>query len=879
VRAYIEAGRKALKVQSEVEHEIDAIYKRFDTLPQHERGVSGAVNKLINDSTRNRQWAFTPSWLPKDAQDKIKVDAALSARHKALSPEAQKVVEDVFRYGYEMLNRKKAAVRKAINDMADATLKDVPATDTATKESVERRRTLQLKRFETLFKIDGTQPYAPFKRFGNYVAVLKSADYVAAEENNDQKKLKEYVSDSRHYVVSFFDTAGQAKEFVRLNERNFVGGDTNSFPKNKGKDALYGTSDVHLAFAQIRNALRAEMGQEGADNASLRATERLINDLYVRTLAEESARRAELPRQNVAGADEDMMRAFVTQGRADAHFLSSISHNNEIIDSLGAMNREAKEQKGDARGEAVTLLNEFSLRHSESLEYQNYRVQDAVRRLTSVYFLSTSPAYYVQQLVQPLMYSLPVMGGRFGYGRSLNAINRAYVDMLGLIKSAKAHERMDFSKADPSIRAVVQAMVDAGRVDMSIDFDMGRLESKNSLLNEVDRVLRGLNEKAESINRIATAVAAHRLYMEEYGSKPDANEKAKQYAERLLHQTHGSYDGFNTPRIMGGKMIPGGRMIFQFRKFQIIQIALLTRLINNSLGESTPERAVARRALKYTLLHAAAMGGLMGMPGAATVAWLADKLLSDDDEPWDSEQKLRAAIGDKFFADLLVKGMPGALGLSILGDKTTWGQAFAVLPFTEIDLSSRSGVEKTLLGTLGASAGLVARLGDGIGLMGKGDYYKGLEQLVPNGFTNAMKGLRFADEGVTMRNGDLVLPPEDISTIDTVMQMLGLPTNLFTDRQRKQNQLIKYEDFYKNRTDEIRLQYVKASRSNDSASMREAQDEWMELQESRVRNGFTRQPLSNLLKAPMQQSKREQQVVDGVRGTRSNRGFLEQVAQ
>jgi hypothetical protein len=53
----------------------------------------------------------------------------------------------------------------------------------------------------------------------------------------------------------------------------------------------------------------------------------------------------------------------------------------------------------------------------------------------------------------------------------------------------------------------------------------------------------------------------------------------------------------------------------------------------------------------------------------------------------------------------------------------------------------------------------------------------------------------------------------------------------------------------------------------------------MKLQEARVRAGLKRQPLSNLLKAPREQSKRERETAGGVQFTRASRGMVEDIVE
>jgi len=179
---------------------------------------------------------------------------------------------------------------------------------------------------------------------------------------------------------------------------------------------------------------------------------------------------------------------------------------------------------------------------------------------------------------------------------------------------------------------------------------------------------------------------------------------------------------------------------------------------------------------------------------------------------------------------------------------------------------------------MGPAANIGLKFTDALGMMSKGDYYKGLELALPNGVANAMKAYRFSTEGITMRNGDLVMKPEDISLIDAAFQAVGLPTTTITDRQYTQKVIAEFDKFYGNRAKEIKASYVEGSRSSDPAAMAEARDDWQKLQESRVKNGYKRQPMSELFRAPVEARKRERGVVGGVETTKSNRRFVEQVS-
>ena len=156
-----------------------------------------------------------------------------------------------------------------------------------------------------------------------------------------------------------------------------------------------------------------------------------------------------------------------------------------------------------------------------------------------------------------------------------------------------------------------------------------------------------------------------------------------------------------------------------------------------------------------------------------------------------------------------------------------------------------------------------------------GEYYKGVETALPKGLKDMMKGYRFATDGVTSGAGDVLLKPEDVSLIDSFAAGMGLPTMTISERQRKQGVMIEAEKFYKDKTTNVKRAYVRAFKAKDREALAEVRAEWKELQSARVAQGFRRQPMSVLIKAPMEQRKRERGVVEGLSTTKQNRGLAE----
>ena len=880
---YVSLMKERQAIRTKYERNIDLILQQYDKLPSEVKGVGEkSVNRFLKDMTMEGKWAYNPGWI-KNFDEAKDIDQVFKDRFEAMPASAQALIKEVFAQGNESLKAMQRAVTENINTEFDALIAAAQKAGEVEEEAeLVKKKANSLTEYRTLMRTGSKTPYAPLKRFGNYVVVGRSKEYLAAENTRDDKTstpdqkaeankaLREMEKNEDHYFVQFAETMGEAKAIAREEKGNYAL--VEPFEKDSARQALYGGKDVQGLFYRLRH-----MVEESADNSTADKTERAINrllsDLHLSLLSNQSARQAERRRRKIAGAEDDMMRAFATQGRANAHFIASLENSESIYDNLRAMKEEA-DARTPGREDRRRYYNEFMKRHAMGLEYQPSPFIDKALSTTSAWMLLTNPAYYLQNMTQPFMMSLPVIGGKHGYSRSWKEMTRAYNDIAGVIKKYGIGEE-SYSKLPEDVRKVVEELVNRGRIDISLEQDLGRWrsseDSKFAAFGAATEKLRSIAQNIETLNRVATAVAAYRLDVKT--SNPTA---ALNYADKIIYTTHGDYSGFNAPRVTRSSI---GRLATQFRKFQLIQLSLMTRLFHDAFaGESKEVRQIGRRALAYTVGHTAVMGGAMGLPGFAALGMVLSKMFGDDDEPEDIELTMRRAIGNDALADLLVKGVPAMLGVDLSG-KLGMGQMLSVLPYTDITLS-RKGVYE-VAGTLltGPFGGLMAKAADGASYIGQGDYYKGIEQLLPTGLANVLKGARVASEGVTSRTGDLTMSPDEISFVDGFMVALGLPTKTMTDKAFLQNAKYEFDQFYNDKASEVKREYVRAYRSGDGVALTIAREDWKNLQESRAKNGYTKQPLSTLIKAPMEQTKRERNTIGGVAVNKSNRGFVKQTSE
>ena len=865
-RKYLEHYEAVATDRTRMEQQVDAVLERFAALNTHERT---RVNEVVRTSTMSREWAFKPDWLPNAKYDE---NSDVARAFRALTPAQRGVIQDVFRHGHDTLAAMQKAVKDNVNSEFDVLIKgfrDAGNMDEATK--AEARKAKALTEFSSMLEMNGNWPYAPLRRFGDHVVVAKSAAYRAAELADDKAQIKALEADENHYYVEFFESRGDARKAVDNMQATGKYDQVENFNKGNANEQLYGGRDVFNAFRRLRGLVNETEGASLSEPANA-TINKLMNDLYLSLLGERSARQAERNRKNTAGADRDMMRAFATKGRADAHFIASLRFGGQVQEDLLKMKKEADEgPNGGTRELRREYFNEILARHTMQMDFQSTPVVDKVMATSSFWQLLFNPAYYLQNVMQPWVMSLPMLAGKHGYGKSWSALARAYRDLGPLIKDG-AFTKGDYDALPADVRAIVKDLAARGRIEITLEHDLGQWNSNvddkayNRAFTWVTKGLRGVNSRLEMLNRLATGIAAARL--EGVGNAKNATD----YADRVIIGTHGDYNAFNAPRLM---RTPLGRMATQFRKFQLIQITMYTKLISDALkGASPTERAVARRVLAYNMGHMAVLGGAMGLPGFQLFSMVLGSIFGDDDEPDDAEATLRRVMGNGPLTDALTRGVPNMLGVD-LSSKVGSGNMLSLFPYSDWDIESRSGYQNLLAAAAGPFVGgLMPKWADAVGNAKQGDYYKALEKVLPGALGNAIKGTRFAVDGVTTTRGVQAMSADEITWVDGLFQAVGLPTSTITDRNFRSGAEYKASKFFDEKVSQVKKDYVEAFQDNDTDAMAEARQEWLDMQATRKRLGLTVQPLSQLIKAPRERMKRDRMAVGGVAADKETQGFV-----
>lgn len=820
----------AQKTRTQLEELADDVAVAAGKLSQKELD---ATNEFIDYSTTEQLWGYDRTV----GGTVSPADPTAAARFNALSAQSQKVVKMVFDHGEAIQARKTAAIRA-----------------------------MGAKAFTATSKIKG--PYAPKKRYGKYVAEFKSQALLDAEaevRKNDPTTIKaakddveKYRDNHDHYDVSFHPSMGAARRHVDEHRGNglFVYAEASErTPVLRRRD---GSVD---AIERVLGALNAD-DDASLDPAAKKAFRELITGAYYRALDERNSRLSNLRRRNRAGHDKNMIRSFLLNARSEAVLLAHLEHGAKINTEMEAARNSVK-----AHANRRESYNDMVRHYSDSITLHETPIQDRVAALTTLYMLTTSVGYHVTNATQPIMVTIPRLAGDTGgYAQAWKALLDGYKVAVAAVRmDSSMQATVDISKAPHRYRAALKELQDRALLDVGMDSDLSRFEGFETRYKLVDKaggvmstVIHRLYQVArfvEAINRVSTAIAAYDVALAR-GKPP------QEYVASVVEDTQGNFTRFDAPLLV--KSLP--KLTTQFRKYQIMMAWNYANAFKAmTKGDSAEVRAVGRRTLGYMLGHAAVFSGAVGVPFASTVAWAFSAIAGDGDEPEDLERTIRNVVGDNAFATLLARGVPAFIGVD-MSAKVGQGGLFHPLPYANITPDENGVVSTVFNAVAGPSGALAVNFGRAASYFNQGDYLKGVEYAVPKGVRSAVETYRFATEGYTAKNGDMILDPREISVPTLLLNALGLPSAELNRIKWTRAQQYELDKWFTAESTRIRREYVAAVRDRDLSAAKAARKEWADLQNSkdRVRPFFhdaktalRRQSLADLLRSVKTQKTRE----------------------
>lgn len=501
-------------------------------------------------------------------------------------------------------------------------------------------------------------------------------------------------------------------------------------------------------------------------------------------------------RKGIAGFSEDALRVYANYMMSSANHLARTEHSRDLIESLNDMDAHIKLKQQTGFGivlDDLVRVRDYYRRHFNYLMRPDNDWAN-LRSVGFLWYLGFNIKSAVLNLTQIPLVTYPVLAGKFGDGKAVKAIAKAYADVNSNFFGKKGLSEEDLATLD--------YLTKAGVIDESMAMELAGLGEQDTLKRAIPGMgLDGMLNKvayygawgfrvSEKYNRTVTAIAAFRLARES-GMDMDASVKEAQSA---IETSQFEYAKWNRPEFMRGKK----SVLFLF--WQYMQHASF--LFAGGAGKKT-----AARLWLMTLVVA----GLEGVPFAETILDLIDwggtqvKQMTGSANPRvairEDIRELLLEITDQ--PDKVLYGMAGMWGLGPLHLASLLGA-----PVPNVDVSASVGfgrpipwAEPILTGT---SDDPTKRLGEItaslLGPVGGIPFqaYKSLNSTDPNTWRtvegalpvfmkNATKGARWLTEGEETFRGEGTFmdfrDPE--GRVSAILKGMGFQPTAVTQKYRQ----------------------------------------------------------------------------------------------
>lgn len=657
--------------------------------------------------------------------------------------------------------------------------------DAANRAKAAGKNTSEVERM--FAKVKG--PYFPLMRIGGWYSVGMSpelADLMDKKERNEAsaaelKRIETLRKDAKHYVSRGHTTRRDAELSRRELQAQLGVAYANRAEERIGQE-LAQLPDMAKLEEYLAPHLPPEVRGQVRD---------MLAQAYFDALPEKSALKRQLKREGVHGEEEDMRRVFAASALSSAHHISRLKYANDLSEAMVKVRAEGR------RDETLRMVgNELNKRTALALERQENPIVDRVLQVSYFANLGLSPAFLLTNMTQVPMITAPWLGARHGFAKATRALAEAFTDTKDMVRATYAgkgvkdgwRSEFDWSQKYPEgtdEHKLFRELLDRNLLDITMEHDLTAVaEVRNTKIDDAIKIANLPVRVTETVNRSITGLAAYRLARADGKS----HEQAVEHAAKALSETQLNYSGLNTARhmqvVLGSKAL--ARLMMQFRKFQQGMVYLIVKNAYDAVkaqggteAETKELRRIARKTLAGVFGTTGLMAGTLGLPFAGTVAMVVGAvggMLDDDDEPFDPVVEYRNFLTDMFgpeMAAVLAKGLPTLMNVD-LSKRVGMGDIGTPLPFMRQGRTGTEAVNNTLGAAAGAWAGTTASMLDGIAFLANGDYAKAAEKIIPiKAAQNLVRGYRYDDQGLTNRNGELVVPAEKFSAWDIALRTAG----------------------------------------------------------------------------------------------------------
>jgi hypothetical protein len=783
---YVNLNDRMTMEQQKLKQAAHAILIDWGQFAKQQDAMAKKLNTLMLDATRSRihpdEAIDSEANAHLTSEDVAKYEE-LSNTYASLSPEAKQIYQRARQMLQDNFRLRSARYRQMVQDSYKEELAEA---DEAGKQRIENKINKAIQEHELLLN-EMRGPYFPLMRFGEYLVVAESNELRELRERLDELRegdlseaekeerkniigrMQQMEKSDEHYSVYAFEKRSQqAREAERLKQAGMNVRETKSEEyMNSTRASTFGAID------QLEKIFDREIDLGITKEQATKIRQAMI-DSVLAGLPENSALQRQIKRRNIAGASDNMLRAFAESTERDSHYISRMGFMKPLSKSLIDMRNQSKNDM-----QLRNVYNNVRARMNMDMKYDNHPILSKLTGISSIYHLGVAPSYLLQNMTQPFMITVPQLAGRYGAAKTSKAMIDAWKDSLKAVKGGRNGKFFSLTNTDLSNAfsggelKMVQMLQDLGKLDIANNMDTEvYTKGMSPKMIKFWNMFNWSSHNIELMNRLSSALTAYRLE-KGLGSSEEGAAKAARDAVELTQldysDTNASY--FMKQGHMGGM----NRIPMQFRKYQQGMIYLLARNFKNAWGGDKE----AKKAFFYLMGTQLLMAGVRGVPVAAPLLFLMGAFGDDDDKEGDLETQLRNALADSVgpeTARVFWKGLPAMMGL----DSGSMSMENLFLPFPMMRSTAitdaatgKDAVTELMFNLGGAPVSMASRIGDAFILGSEGDYQKALEKALPKFMSSLIKAERLGSEGLTTRSGNVAIEADEFDAWDQAIKALG----------------------------------------------------------------------------------------------------------
>ena len=760
---------------------------------------------------------------PKGYQEDIKRLDSLERDWSRLGKEGQDIYNKMSKYYKDSYTRYVEAQFKRIDNAL------------LTQDEKDKRRAKLTDLLEST-RVKGD--YFPVMRFGKYgvsYTEIETDPTTGAETESETKYTK-------------FDTAAEAKAFL-------------SNPKVYGK--IY--KDIHRdissmgvdaeAMKELYDDIDATAGKDAEETRS--DLKDIVMQMYLMSRSEQSIAKQFIHRKGTAGYSNDIFRGFDRYAMSMSRQLPRLEHSRGIEDLLKSMK---------VRLPMTTVERshpDYEKQQNDSLKAQDYFEAFQNEILNSVHpkpvgaparFLTGAAFHYylssvgssVMQLASVPMLGLPAIAKQHSFGLASSAI-KAATDMYigskanadigwwnigrGAATDKKAAQLVRGAKHakefDPV--AAYKAFMDEGVITSTVhaqSYGGGGLPTGaekdvvSKIYNVMDKVASPFGQM-EAASRQIVSMASYIANMK----SGMTHEQAVRNAIELVYRDMGDYGATGRSALSKSD---AGRVLWQFQQYGAKMLTSIAASVRDMKYGSVEEKRQAKRHLMGILAMHGTFAGALGLPGVSLIGMVADAIrgaFGDDDDKYDYDTDLRNYLlnegVDKTFTNVLLEGPIATLtGLDLrprIGSQD-------IIPLIR-ESNSKDSLEESIKDRLlenfgGASVSMILNIAKGFDAFAEGNMGSAAEKLMPNAaLRNAISGVRYAVEGKTTKQGEAIVPSEEMDLMDIVARSIGIEPLEVAKTTEAARTAKTYETFINNRHAALLKEFRKALEEGDTTEV------------------------------------------------------------